>query len=39
VLVVSHDSRIVPYVDLVVHLEDGRLVQQERPADLSGNVA
>jgi ABC-type siderophore export system fused ATPase/permease subunit len=24
-LVVSHDARIVPFVDAVFHLEDGRL--------------
>jgi putative ABC transport system ATP-binding protein len=39
VFVVSHDARIVPYVDRVFHLEDGRLVEQERAADLPGNVA
>jgi putative ABC transport system ATP-binding protein len=29
VLVVSHDSRIVPYADRVFHLEDGRLLEAE----------
>jgi len=29
VLVVSHDSRIVPYADRVFHLEDGRMTDQE----------
>lgn len=28
-LVVSHDSRIVPYVDTVFHLEDGRLTDND----------
>jgi putative ABC transport system ATP-binding protein len=26
-LVVSHDARIVPFVDTVFHLEDGRLAE------------
>jgi putative ABC transport system ATP-binding protein len=29
VLIVSHDSRIVPYADRVFHLEDGRLTDNE----------
>ena len=36
VLIVSHDPRIVPYVDRVYHLEDGRLLEREElPSDLS----
>jgi|SRR5581483_11966207 len=29
ILVVAHDARIVPYADLVIHMEDGCLVQPE----------
>jgi putative ABC transport system ATP-binding protein len=29
VVVVSHDSRIIPYADHVFHLEDGRLLESE----------
>jgi putative ABC transport system ATP-binding protein len=29
VLVVAHDSRIIEYVDRVIHMEDGRLRQQD----------
>jgi putative ABC transport system ATP-binding protein len=25
ILIVSHDARIIPYMDRVIHLEDGRL--------------
>ena len=39
VFVVSHDNRIVPYADRVFHLEDGRLNQYERAADLTRNAA
>jgi putative ABC transport system ATP-binding protein len=31
ILVVSHDSRILPYVDANFHLEDGRLTESEAP--------
>ena len=31
ILVVSHDHRIVPYVDVHYHLEDGRLEERDRP--------
>ena len=31
VLIVSHDSRIVPYADQVFHLEDGCLVESKSP--------
>jgi len=31
-VVVSHDSRLLPYADRVLHLEDGRFSQPERPA-------
>ncbi|HEY7242841.1 MAG TPA: ABC transporter ATP-binding protein [Xanthobacteraceae bacterium] len=30
VLVVSHDPRILPFADRVVHMEDGRIVREER---------
>jgi putative ABC transport system ATP-binding protein len=33
ILVVSHDHRIVPFVDTVFHLEDGQLQQTETPED------
>jgi putative ABC transport system ATP-binding protein len=29
VLMVSHDSRVIPYADQVLHLEDGRLVEPD----------
>jgi putative ABC transport system ATP-binding protein len=32
VLIVSHDSRIVPFADRVFHLEDGRLQDPDGPA-------
>jgi putative ABC transport system ATP-binding protein len=32
ILVVSHDSRIVPYADRVFHLEDGCLAEADGPA-------
>jgi putative ABC transport system ATP-binding protein len=32
ILVVSHDSRIIPFADRVVHLADGRLGEAEQPA-------
>jgi putative ABC transport system ATP-binding protein len=35
VLVVTHDPRIVPYADRVVHLEDGRLVEPTRKVGAS----
>src|SRR5262249_12124582 len=35
VFVVSHDSRILPYADEVVHLEDGRLSELDRGEDPS----
>lgn len=31
VLVVAHDPRILPFADRVVHIEDGRIVSEERP--------
>ena len=31
ILVVSHDHRIVPYVDVFYHLEDGHLEEREVP--------
>jgi putative ABC transport system ATP-binding protein len=30
VLVVAHDTRILPFADRVVHIEDGRIVSEER---------
>lgn len=33
ILVVSHDHRIVPFVDDVFHLEDGHLTDFEQPSD------
>jgi putative ABC transport system ATP-binding protein len=33
VFIVSHDSRVVSYADRVLHLQEGRLDEQERPAD------
>jgi putative ABC transport system ATP-binding protein len=32
IFVVSHDHRILPYVDVAYHLEDGRLELMDRPA-------
>jgi hypothetical protein len=29
VLIVAHDARIIPYVDRVYYLEDGRIHQEE----------
>jgi putative ABC transport system ATP-binding protein len=31
IFVVSHDHRMLPYVDVAYHLEDGRLEQTDRP--------
>ena len=31
-LVVSHDPRLLPYADSVLHLEDGRLIEDEPAA-------
>jgi putative ABC transport system ATP-binding protein len=33
ILVVSHDHRLVPFVDTVFHLDDGRLTAQDSVAD------
>jgi ABC-type lipoprotein export system ATPase subunit len=30
VLVVAHDTRILPFADRVVHIEDGRIIREER---------
>jgi putative ABC transport system ATP-binding protein len=38
ILVVAHDARIIPYVDRVFFLEDGRLRQTEGTALLSGHA-
>jgi putative ABC transport system ATP-binding protein len=32
-LIVTHDPRVLGYGDRIVHMEDGRLVGEERPAD------
>jgi putative ABC transport system ATP-binding protein len=38
ILVVAHDSRIIPFVDRVLHLEDGVLFEgAERPLELYGD--
>lgn len=38
ILVVAHDSRIIPFVDRVLHLEDGVLYEgAERPLELYGD--
>lgn len=31
VLVVTHDPRILPFANRIVHIEDGRIVSEERP--------
>ncbi len=31
VLVVTHDPRLLPFADRIVHIEDGRIVSEERP--------
>jgi len=38
VLVVTHDPRLLPYADRIIHLEDGRVVREERntAADAQG---
>ena len=33
VLIVTHDPRLLPFADRVVHIEDGRIVREERPGD------
>jgi putative ABC transport system ATP-binding protein len=30
VLIVTHDPRLLPFADRVVHIEDGRIVREER---------
>jgi len=39
VLVVSHDTRLVPYADAVFHLEDGRLTEPAAAHDGAGRCA
>jgi putative ABC transport system ATP-binding protein len=36
VLCVSHDPRVVAHADRVLHMEDGRLLDDTRPAALKG---
>ena len=31
-LVVSHDPRVIPFADRILHMEDGRLVEKEQSA-------
>lgn len=38
ILVVSHDQRMVPYVDVNYHLDDGRLEEQEVPLVATGSA-
>ena len=33
VLIVTHDPRLLPFADRVVHIEDGRIVREERRGD------
>jgi len=33
VLIVTHDPRLLPFADRVVHIEDVRIVREERPGD------
>jgi putative ABC transport system ATP-binding protein len=38
ILIVAHDSRIIPFVDRVLHLDDGILYEgSEKPAELYGD--
>jgi putative ABC transport system ATP-binding protein len=30
VLIVTHDPRLLPFADRIVHIEDGRIVGEER---------
>jgi putative ABC transport system ATP-binding protein len=39
VLVVTHDPRILPFADRIVHLEDGRIVGEERPTHTEPRTA
>jgi putative ABC transport system ATP-binding protein len=39
ILVVSHDHRILPFVDIHYHLEDGRLEERELPAAGAAHAA
>jgi putative ABC transport system ATP-binding protein len=39
IFVVSHDARLTPYADRIFHLEEGRLHEQERPADRPRSLA
>jgi putative ABC transport system ATP-binding protein len=38
VLVVTHDPRLLPYADRVVHIEDGRIVREERGGAQRGPI-
>jgi len=33
VLIVTHDPRLLPFADRVIHIEDGRIVREERRGD------
>ena len=34
VLVVTHDPRVIPFADRILHMEDGRLVEKEQSAQI-----
>ncbi|MBV9235922.1 MAG: ATP-binding cassette domain-containing protein, partial [Xanthobacteraceae bacterium] len=34
VLVVTHDPRVIPFADRILHMEDGRLVEKEQSATI-----
>src|SRR5262249_48178518 len=38
-IAVTHDSRIYPFADRILRLEDGRLTGEWKPADLVGRIA
>jgi putative ABC transport system ATP-binding protein len=38
-IVVTHDSRIYPFADRILRLEDGRLTGEWKPAELVGRIA
>jgi putative ABC transport system ATP-binding protein len=39
VVMVTHDPRVIPYGDRILHLEDGRLVREELPAPAISDVS
>jgi putative ABC transport system ATP-binding protein len=38
VVMVTHDPRVLAYGDRILHLEDGRLVREERPGNAAASV-